>query len=199
MKKNKIRDHELVTIPAGMAKDAHGFYKKHGRFGKIMIWIGLSLLVILMISSLAGTDTESTASNPTPTVTKTHEAVSPEPVQTTNPEPTPEPEVTEEEVPEVDLATDVEEALLSGNAVSDFQQLNPTSPGFWISEIESTNSSTIRVHIAADLTDTERDQTARWVSNMACTTVADLETIIVRDTSGRDSNHYVNRMSPMCD
>lgn len=95
-----------------------------------------------------------------------------------------------------DLGQRVEEAALSAAAVSSFTEM-PTSPVVAVTEIEDMGASTIRVYVQESLTDPARDDVARWFFNMTCMDVPDVDTIVVRDVSGLDSNHYARDLSNM--
>lgn len=158
--------------------------KKSGRWklwliGGVVAFV--ALLVIVGVASNGSAPAETPAAEPTET-TAPVETVEEAPVET---EATPE-------APASDLATDVQAALLAANGVDSFQALDATSPGFWIASIETLNTSTVRVNFQTELTDEERGQYGDWVLNMACGTTADLSTVVVRDTSGIDSNRFLS-------
>lgn len=88
------------------------------------------------------------------------------------------------------LPARVTEALLAASGVASFQDLEPTSPGYWIAGIETVSAGTVRATIQTTLTDEERESAGRWVMQMACGTVEDLDVVVIRDSSGIDSNHY---------
>lgn len=99
------------------------------------------------------------------------------------------------------LAAEVESALLAANAVDSLRALSAESPGFWIAQFEDISADTLRVYVQTELTDSERDRFAHWVINMSCLNVEELSTVVVRDTTGIDSNHYKNRIQgiiPAC-
>ena len=93
------------------------------------------------------------------------------------------------------LAEDLEAALLESNVVDSFRELQPTSPGYYISEIEAVTDTTARIYIQTELSDDESEQTARWIFNHGCTQV-DVETVVIQDTTGTDTNYYADRMNP---
>lgn len=108
-----------------------------------------------------------------------------------------EEEAEQESAPSADdLGQRVEEAALSAAAVSSFTEM-PTSPVVAVTEIEDMGASTIRVYVQESLTDPARDDVARWFFNMTCMDVPDVDTIVVRDASGLDSNHYARDLSNM--
>lgn len=107
-------------------------------------------------------------------------------------------EEAERKAAEENLGETVTQRLLDANAVDSFQSLNPESPGFWIADIETLNSGTVRVNVQTPLMDDERDMFARWVFNMACSDTPELDTVVINDTSGIDSNHFIHRMVTVC-
>lgn len=141
----------------------------------------IALIVIVGVASNGTVPAETPAAEPAET-TAPVETVEEAPVET---EAAPE-------APASDLATDVQAALLAANGVDSFQALEATSPGFWIASIETLNTSTVRVNFQTELTDEERGQYGDWVLNMACGTTTDLSTVVVRDTSGIDSNRFLS-------
>lgn len=176
----------------------------------------LGILVLLIIIGNMLPDAE----DPEPTATPPHAATtessptatteapasaSPSPEEETQ-SPTESPTQTEttasaEPKDDATLAGQVETALLEANAVDSFQALQPTSPGFYITGIEDVSTGTVRVHMQTELTDAERDDAAHWVMNMSCMKVEDLDTVVIRDTTGVDSNHFKRRMErvpPVC-
>lgn len=152
-------------------------------YQKWWIWLIAAIIVIGGIGNLVDGDQEPT---PTPTVEQT---ATPTPTDgpTEEPEPTTEPEAQP-------VAEDITNTILTDNGVKTFQGLDATSPGFWIADIEDTITGTIRVTIQDNLDAEGRDKTARWIANMTCTNVKTLDTIIIQDTTGRDSNHYLRDM-----
>lgn len=63
-------------------------------------------------------------------------------------------------------------------------------PYYAISDIEEMSDSTVRVHVQESMTDEEREQMGRWFFNMTCQEVPELDTVVVNDVSGLDSNHF---------
>lgn len=57
-------------------------------------------------------------------------------------------------------------------------------------EYEPMSKSTIRVHVQETLTKEQRAEAARFVFNMGGYSVPELTTLVVRDATGVDSNHY---------
>lgn len=139
----------------------------------------IALIVIVGVASNGSAPAETPAAEPTETVVETVEEA-------------PAEAEAAPETPTSDLATDVQAALLAANGVDNFQALEATSPGFWIASIETLNTSTVRVNFQTELTDEERGQYGDWVLNMACGTTTDLSTVVVRDTSGIDSNRFLS-------
>lgn len=113
------------------------------------------------------------------------------PTQVTEDE-TPEAEV-EEAAPERSIAEEIYTALLSANGVDDLRSLDAENPGFWMVDFEDVTRDTVRVYVQAELTDDERDQFGRYVVTMTCTSIeGDLGTVVIRDTTGIDSNFFVH-------
>lgn len=89
------------------------------------------------------------------------------------------------------LAEDVEAAILTNfGGVDSFQDLDPSSQAYAITEIEGVNSSTVRVHVQQDLDETGEEDLARMVFGLASVDVPDLDTVVIQDTSGVDANFY---------
>lgn len=69
-----------------------------------------------------------------------------------------------------------------------------SAPSWWVgvTEIEDMYEGTVRIHVQQNLTDTGREDLARGVFNFVAASAEPdaLETVVVRDASGRDSNHY---------
>lgn len=61
-------------------------------------------------------------------------------------------------------------------------------PLFALTEIEDMYDGTVRVYIQENLTDAQRERAANDVQSLGY--VEGLEVIVIRDASGRDSNHY---------
>lgn len=98
-----------------------------------------------------------------------------------------------------DLGARVEEAALASAGVSSFTSM-PNSPVRAVTGFEDISNSTLRVFVQENLTDSGRDDVARWLFNMSCASVPETDTIVVRDASGIDSNHYASALSnlPAC-
>lgn len=112
---------------------------------------------------------------PAPTVTET---VTAEPA--TQPTPTAQPDASEQ--PADDLGAAVLAAIDNGM---------PGGRNAWarpITDIETVSSSTARVHYQEALTDDEAQDVGRKVLTFARFTVPQLETVVIRDTSGIDRN-----------
>ncbi|HEY4558746.1 MAG TPA: hypothetical protein VIG82_11195 [Enteractinococcus sp.] len=110
-------------------------------------------------------------------------------------------EVTDTETAEQpsDLGPELEATLLESNGVESFRELEPTSPGYYISDIEGISDGTARVYMQTELSEDEADTAARWVFNMGCSNV-DFHTVVIRDTSGIDQNFFADSMEPLlCD
>ena len=156
-------------------------------------WVWAIAAIILIAGASQGFNTGAPTAAPTPSVT-------PSPVESSS-EPTPSESPTETEETGPTVAEQAEAAVLDGNAVDSFQGLPATSPGFYVAELEDMGAGTIRAHVQEQLTDADRERTAHWLANMSCTSVPDLDTIVVRDTSGIDSNHYLREIEgllPAC-
>lgn len=164
--------------------------------------ITAAVAAALVLAACGGVDSESDASEPPETATAqevtaeepTPEAESEEPTEPVEEEPT---ETEEPAEPESDLGEEVKEAALAAAAIDSFQALSSDSIAFYIADFETVSTGTVRVYAQADFTDDEREDLARWVANMTCDPVPDLDTIVVRDTSGIDSNHRVSQVSLM--
>jgi len=115
------------------------------------------------------------------------------PSQTQTPTPTPSPE-TSEAYPE--LGERVEEAALSAYGVDSFTAMTG-SPVVAVTGFEDVNSETVRINVQESLTDAGKDDVARWFFNMTCEQVPEVQTFVVRDLSGVDSNHYAGELSRM--
>ncbi|WP_143244732.1 hypothetical protein [Agrococcus casei] len=167
-------------------------------------FIVLFVLPLVVIGSI-GAALEDSAAPASPSATEpaeeTDAAETETPDEPAVDEVTEEPTETETETPTADpsdLAADVEAAVLASNGVSAFSELGTSSPGYAITGIEEITSSTIRVQVQQQLTDAERDDTARWVFNMSCDAVPALGTVVITDISGIDHNWYADRNVTMC-
>lgn len=140
---------------------------------KIMAVVGVVVVVLFAIlaSCGGGDDAKDSAKDSTPTATAEQEA------------PT-------DNVSSADLGAEVESALLAANGVSSFTELSPTSPGWAITSIDEMNSSTVRVHVQESLSESEKKRTGSWTILMTCSEVPALDTVVVRDTSGIDTNVF---------
>lgn len=146
--------------------------------------IGASVLVIALGFGAANAETRDDTS---PTATPTVEAM--QPVAPAAPAAAaPEPTV----APVVDLAARTQAALFDNlGGITAFTELAGTeSPLYAIASIEDVSAGTIRVNYQNPLDKAGRDLVAKHVFQLAGITVTDLDTVIIRDTSGRDSNHY---------
>ncbi|WP_313277742.1 hypothetical protein [Timonella senegalensis] len=157
------------------------------------IWV-LIVLAVGAIGNALGYGTDPAAQQtPVPTATATTE-------QPPAPKPTSTPETTEtanepaDEADEKPQQEDLAKAILEANALNSFQELSPTVPAFYISEIEPMYTGTYRVHLQTEATSEDRETVARWVTTMGCADV-ELDTIVVRDTTGRDTNHRTSKMT----
>ena len=63
------------------------------------------------------------------------------------------------------------------------------SPLFVVTDVEDVSSGIIRVDVQDNLTDDGREEIARHMFNMGALQNDELTTVVVRDLSGRDSNH----------
>ncbi|WP_152539227.1 PASTA domain-containing protein [Nesterenkonia sp. AN1] len=107
-----------------------------------------------------------------------------------------------------DLGERVTEAALRGFNVDSFTGLLSQDgydlslpPYYAISDIETMSDSTVRVHVQEAMFDEEREQMGRWFFNMTCREVPELDTVVVNDVSGQDSNHSAQEFMrmPGCD
>lgn len=94
------------------------------------------------------------------------------------------------------LAKRVEEAAYRAAMIDNFQEMSSDSPVWAVSKIEDVSSGTIRVYVQEDQTDEQAELTARWFMNMTCSDIEELKTVVVRDTSGVDRNHFMFMMDP---
>jgi len=67
--------------------------------------------------------------------------------------------------------------------------ITSSSPLFVVTEVEDVSPGTIRVNVQDNLTDDGRKEIARHMFNMGAMRNDELTTVVVRDLSGRDSNH----------
>ncbi len=154
-------------------------------YKKWWIWaIVAAVIVIGGIGNLVNGDQEPQA-QPTSTT-------DPAPIPTTT-EPAPEETPTEEPAETQEPIGDrVRTALLTELGVNDFPDLladGRESPLYAIVDIETMYDGTIRVHYQEALTDDQRDEVARHVFNLTAPTVPELDTVVIRDSTGVDSNH----------
>lgn len=142
-------------------------------------------------SSTSGSDSSSAqppAGSSEEATESTSQEASAEPTQVTEDE-----AEVEEAVPGRSIAEEIYAALLSANGVDDLRDLNAENPGFWMVDFEDVTRDTVRVYVQAELTDDERDQFGRYVVTMTCTSIeGDLGTVVIRDTTGIDSNFFVH-------
>ena len=68
--------------------------------------------------------------------------------------------------------------------------ITASSPLFAITQYEDVSSGTVRVYVQENLDDAGRNEIAKQVINMSGIPAAELSTVVVRDASGVDSNHY---------
>lgn len=77
------------------------------------------------------------------------------------------------------------------SVVRNFPDGIPTSNVLYATtQVEDHTDDTIRIYIQSNLTDAEQDRAARTLFNFNGFHDTDLQTVIVRDASGVDSNHY---------
>lgn len=69
-------------------------------------------------------------------------------------------------------------------------EVSSGSPLFAVTEVEDVSTGTIRVYVQQNLDDAGRDEIARHTINMGAFNNDELQTVVVRDASGVDSNHY---------
>lgn len=79
-----------------------------------------------------------------------------------------------------DVWANIQEAFPDG--------IETDSPLIAVNGVEDVSSGTIRVNVQQNLTDAERQEIADLVHGLGY--VEELETIVVRDASGLDSNHF---------
>jgi len=136
---------------------------------------------------------------PSPSMTHTQapkDAVtSPSPSEPPAPSVTPSPTATEAPTPS--LVDEFEQALLDGNGVASLQDLDPENLGYWVSGFEPVGRDGVRVFIQAEVADEGREIYGRWAMQLTCRQLPDLQVVVVRDTTGIDSNHFRSRY-PLC-
>lgn len=162
------------------------------------LWLACAISALALTSGCADLSTDPVT---TPSKSVSHgdlettepaETDTPDPDEAPEPEPTSEP-VEEPEVPNGDeLAMSVEQALLDSNVVESFIELNETSPGHAITQVEGLNDSTVRIYVQELLSDEETETTAHWVFNMSCMDEPNLNVVVIRDLGGVDRNFYAN-------
>lgn len=93
--------------------------------------------------------------------------------------------------PTVSLAQQTEAALLQGRGADALQEIQSDLNGAAaITEFADESSGTVRVYVQENLTDADRDALAKMIYGLVHATVPDLRTIVIRDASGTDSNHF---------
>ena len=119
-------------------------------------------------------------------------------------DPDPEPAESPTEPEDDDIAERLEAEALVQFMVDDFTELlsqeyyDLTLPPFYaMHSFESIGSSTVRVHVQEEMTEAEEEQMARWFFNMTCQEVPELETLVVRDVGGVDSNFSASEFPRM--
>ena len=89
------------------------------------------------------------------------------------------------------IAQQTETALLDGWGVDSLQAIPSDLKGATaITEFEDVSSDTVRVYVQENLSDADRDALAKMIYGLVHETVPELRTIVVRDPSGTDSNHF---------
>ncbi|GEE02661.1 hypothetical protein nbrc107696_31070 [Gordonia spumicola] len=96
-----------------------------------------------------------------------------------------------------DLGAEVEAALLNANGVTSFTELRPTSPGWGITSIDTMGDDTVRVHVQELMSESAKKKTGSWTMKMTCSEVPALDTVVVRDISGIDTNVFKFNIGPM--
>lgn len=124
---------------------------------------------------VASTPTEPPAEEPKPTV---------EPKPTAIPGPDTEPE------PEMSLAATVWDRVQANFPGG----MSTESPLYAVTEVEDISSGTIRVYVQENLTDDGRALVARHMITLGALDDDELQTVVVRDASGIDSNHFRRNM-----
>lgn len=82
-------------------------------------------------------------------------------------------------------------ATVQSNLDKSFPDGIPTDDILYaMAKIEDVSEGTIRAYIQYDLSDSERQQAADEVQGLGWT--EDLKTVVIRDASGLDSNHFFN-------
>ena len=66
----------------------------------------------------------------------------------------------------------------------------PTNQLIAVTETEDISTGDIRVYVQLNLTDDERVEFARVIYYMGAMNNTDLQTVVVRDATGLDSNHF---------
>lgn len=93
--------------------------------------------------------------------------------------------------PAVPLAAQTQTALLEGWGVDSPQAIPGDLKGATaITEFEDESSGAVRVYVQENLSDADRDALAKMIYGLVHATVPELRTIVIRDASGTDSNHF---------
>ncbi|WP_309132622.1 hypothetical protein [Brevibacterium sp.] len=97
------------------------------------------------------------------------------------------------------FAAKLEKTVLDAAGVDKFSDMTPESPVYAVTKVEDVSTGTARVYVQDTLTDDQADDVARWFMNMGCGADDSLEinTIVVRDVSGVDRNHFTAMMDPI--
>lgn len=130
--------------------------------------------------SVTGTETPTPTPTPTPTST---------PLPTKPAEPSAAP--TEAPPEAASLGEQTEAALLNAWGVDSLQSIPSDLRGATaITEFEDVSSDTVRVYVQENLSKSDRDALARMIHGLVTADVPNLDTLVVRDASGVDSNHF---------
>lgn len=145
------------------------------------------LAVVAILAALIAAGLSSNASSDDPAPVASGASAPPEPV--TTPEPTTEASATPGETPtaEAESLADTVWATVLENFGG---EVSSGSPLFAVTEVEDVSSGTIRVYVQENLDDAGREEVARHTFNMGAFDNDELQTVVVRDASGVDSNHY---------
>lgn len=163
-------------------------------------WVGIVLILGLIggIMQALGIDPDTTAEPAETATSEPTTGAAPEPTETEEPEPT------ETEPSGPPLSERVEAALYEGNAkcdgsglITDFRELCTTSPGFYIASIEDEGEGAIRVKFQLQMEKEDREASARWVMQLACPKVDDLDRVIGVDLEGYEQ-YWDRSDSPIC-
>lgn len=164
-----------------------GLYTKH----KILTVIG-TLIALVLVLGVAGSDT---SQQPAEQAENTQTA-------TEAPAEAEQAEKPQEQQPAESLAARSEKALKTELQVTNFSEIlsdpNRTgSPLGYIASFEDVNSSTVRVVLQTDLDRDEANNAGRIIFGLFGLQVEEVDTLVVRDSSGVDKANVYRRNVPV--